>query len=105
MPGYCESISSGSIFEKTTTDRKYPRESILATISLMIVFAGGCAVVRGHQVSKSYYLQMKPIPCAENLRTDRFQKTVGSLAGFVIDQITSVLAYVYLCYAFSSSSG
>jgi len=50
MPGYYENISSGSIFERTMTDQKYPRESILTTVSLMIVCVGGSAVLEAIRV-------------------------------------------------------
>lgn len=45
VPGYYENKSSRTIFERTMTDQKYPRESIPTTIALMIVCVGGFAVL------------------------------------------------------------
>lgn len=45
MPGYYENTNSGNIFGRTMTHQKYPRETILATISLTIMCVGGSAVL------------------------------------------------------------
>ena len=80
-------------------------QSTLTTISMVIVFIGGSAVLGAIKILTDLLPPNKSIPCIENLRTDRFQEALGRKLGRIWNWSDYLCASLCVVLCFSSSSG